>query len=987
MKRKLVVSWLTIAALVATMLGTASVGAASYTIGVKQDFEQALNTGNEMITQVHDERYGGTLRFASTTERVDCDFPLEFGQTVSSGKYLMSFDAKMPSVSPDTRLLIWTNNAANEFTRYLVLTGGRLCTIQGDTFTPIVGTEYAENVWQRYDLSLDFDTKTAKVYADGRFCADINLADLNVTGMNKIYFNYVDETKSGAAVQIDNVYFRQLTETAAMTAEYTYKGQFEVHFSETVTDVEAGDFTLTRTMNGENAETVPFTVDYITADKAVLTPASVDGGYSYQLTFADKKTVFGHTVENRDYTYVSQQQVIDFTYKPENAPWNYTYADDETYRGRYLKKSNASGDGAFDIGLPQTLTGGKYLFSYDFKFNNNNNSRVIIVSLNGGWSQGTWENNKFGEVLKGDWRLNAYGNTIITNGQWYRVDNVMDLDTKKMYTYLDGIYMAQTDISNRIDENGWKSIGINSTGPIGDAEASFDNISVKSIGGGYDAAVTAAGNLVTIDFSETTYVAKDNFAVRITDNPFSAEEVADASASLVYQNGTKAVLQLDTPITSGQKCVVTCNGVKSFLGKTQEQNVFVGTGTAEQVIAVADDTMSDYSGTLHGTGPWKSTEDANKGENLTAENAVLYKAENENRVAVRGGGDSLYIFEKPVKKGVLSVDLSVTKSAWNRSGYWLKLMGKRGEEDVSFCFACLWYNRVALTSTWQHETSLVENQEVTVPINVKFDFDRGKMTVTYGDTSASVYKSSEELSLNEVTSITGIRLHPLEGYPGKPLYINSIKAENRYMPNVIGAVGFTDVFGYTDYSLTGHKSTVKSLDITFPDGLQNNSMDGLVSVDNGEFTDYTTSYDADTKTGKIIFNTVAGANRTYNVAITGAKTAAGADYEPMTGSFTTGNAVSEVSNLALEQSGSNVSVSADFVNTTGAEKNYVIVCAAYDGSALAWFDYEPVTVVSNDTEVRKTHTFTGMDGAYTKVSAFVWESFENMRPVIQSVSK
>ena len=193
--------------------------------------------------------------------------------------------------------------------------------------------------------------------------------------------------------------------------------------------------------------------------------------------------------------------------------------------------------------------------------------------------------------------------------------------------------------------------------------------------------------------------------------------------------------------------------------------------------------------------------------------------------------------------------------------------------------------------------------------------------------------------------------------------------------------------GNTDYSLSEHKSTIKSINFEFDGGLQNNSLDELVSINNGEFTDYTTSYDVSTKTGTITFNTLAGANQTYNIAITGAKTASGADYENLTGSFTTGDAITEVSNLEFEKTTGGATVSVDIVNTA-ADKDYLIIYAAYDDDRLVKFDYEKVTVVQNSNDINKSRTFTDADVAkHTKVSAFVWKSFESMEPVTRSVSK
>ena len=437
-KKKLVVSWITTAALLVSMLGAVNVSAASLNVGVKQDFESAIDTGNALITKAQDEQYGGVLNLSSSADKNNCDISFDFGQLVSSGKYLMSFDAKMPELSGGNTLLgIFTSNAENEQLRFLELKDGKfLSTNNGASYTQIGNASYQPNVWQRYDVAFDFDAKSAKAYVNGEFKGAIDLAALKVTGMRKILFLYCDYSKTVHSAQVDNLSFRQLPTSAEMTAEYTYKGQFEVNFSETVVDIDANDFVLTRApKNGGAEETVPFEVDYITADKAVLTPALSGGAYIYKLTFANKKTMLGNEISNREYTYTSNQQDIDWKYTETS---NDYFSENVEYRGSVLTK-NSDHDAIIKGNLSTPLTAGKYIFSYDVKFGNIS-KKVILVSLNNRWYQSIWEDGSFGESKSGSWSCTRYGNnTYIRDNNWHRIDNVVDLDSKKTYTYLDGV--------------------------------------------------------------------------------------------------------------------------------------------------------------------------------------------------------------------------------------------------------------------------------------------------------------------------------------------------------------------------------------------------------------------------------------------------------------------------------------------------------------------------------------------------------------------
>ena len=301
--------------------------------------------------------------------------------------------------------------------------------------------------------------------------------------------------------------------------------------------------------------------------------------------------------------------------------------------------------------------------------------------------------------------------------------------------------------------------------------------------------------------------------------------------------------------------------------------------------------------------------------------------------------------------------------------------------------AIVWNNKVTIGDSWTTPRPL----ESQVKLLTEFDFDSDKVTISYNGEpilKTPACKNNGELRPNIITGIKDIKLQPT-GAISSDYYlgIDRIKVTNTYSPNIIGGISTTDLLGNTDYSLSEHKSTIKSINFEFDGGLQNNSLDELVSINNGEFTDYTTSYNADTKTGTITFNTLAGANQTYNIAITGAKTASGADYENLTGSFTTGDAITEVSNLELEKTTGGATVSADIVNTA-ADKDYLIIYAAYDDNRLVKCDYRRVMAAQNSNDINKSCTFTDADVAnHTKVSAFVWKSFESMEPVTRSVSK
>lgn len=994
MKRKSVISLLTTAALLSSSFGAMSVNAVSYTTGVKQDFETAITTGSSLITQTQDEYYGGVLNFTSSADSRGGTIWFELDSAVSSGKYVFGFDAKLPEVSENAMFSLFTKSASDSQMTFLALRNGKFCTYDNNawSFTRIGNASYAANEWNRYELMLDFDDKTAEVYKNGTSVGEIDLAAKETESISKFCFAYSDFSQTGLNAQIDNVNFREMTASASMSASYTYKGKYEVNFSESIKDIDANDFTLTRVPTAGGAEeTVLFDVDFISTDKVIITPASAESGYTYTLAYADNKTIFGNSISNRTFTNIVKKTDINYSVNFENT----ASATEDNYRGKYFYNATKA-----EYGFKSTsgLDSGKYIFSYDFKRNTAGTYVYVRTYYNesGSWQQyqAVWDTDKFGDFVVGAWSLIPYSGADSIDTSWHRVDNVMDMDSSKSYVYLDGEYVGSSDLSGRFAEGQafWGALLTVQNG------GGIDNLRIKNVDNAYAAKMSVKGDLIYIDFDETTYLEDGDFDVKVSTNPLAVTGDS-VNASLVYNGGARAVLKLDEALTAGTTVAVTLNDVTSFLGTKLDDNVFTASvPVTETTVTVVDDDMSGYEddAALHGVGPWTNTYDADGSKTAPEGKAgYLYKDSTDGAITL-SDSQTVYSFDE-VSGGTATIELDVSElvksDALSADQALHRIMfvdqdGNNWELAVPYVKNSGWIgdNKISFGDTWSNLQDLTDNMN----IKLVYNFSENKGYFYYNGTLVRVASgircsSNNSLATSSITGIKGIAVRA-SGSQAMQLAIKKIKVTHTSTPSTIGDISFKDAMGNA-VSLSDLKSTISEMNIVFPDGLKNDSADGIISINDGAFNAYSVSYDKATKTAKVTFDEMLGAGKSYTVAVKGAKTAEGDSYINMESSFTTTGAVTEVSDLSITRNGTDIKVGANFVNTA-ADKDYVMIYAAYNGYELVKMDFVKVNAVKNCTDTWTEHTFENADSSsYTKVTAFIWDSFAKMCPATRSVTK
>lgn len=589
-----------VAAFVSAAVMTVGANAASYTVGTKLDYESAVSVG-EKVSQVQDPVHGGCLKMTGGNLVYEFD-------GLKTGKYMLSFDALMSDTGAN--LFIYTNRWNADEVKWEQMSfmslreGGKVTTYPNNKWSfPQIGTATFEaGKWQKYDIILEFDadnpseTMWGEVYIDGKYMGDINLTENSITGMSKVHFTFADYTGTGAYCLIDDFCMKEYTETATMSVKRNISGEFEVEFSETMSDLSESDFTLTRTpIEGGQTEKVGLILKSSTLTNAVLVPSDAARGYVYTLSVSDDlKTAFGGEITSKSFSVVMQKaETIDKIWDfedgklPDGANAQKVEIVSVENRGKVLKYNN-SADINFKTG--KTLDKGVYIYSYDFMRTSKTEAPYLLVRAYNAskWNcfETAWDTSKFGEFgtesdPKRGWGVIQLGGQTVTDGTWYRIDNVMDMDNKLAYVYCNGELLGQIDLAKK-DLNEFTGAMMSVTGK----NAYYDNIRIRDLRDTYGAKLSINGNKLYIDFEETTYgLTDESFSVTRTDGLFDGVH-SEVSAELVYTDGARAVLELDDGAVEGAYYSVDFNNVKSFAGSS-----LTGTASARAIDASAGQSL------------------------------------------------------------------------------------------------------------------------------------------------------------------------------------------------------------------------------------------------------------------------------------------------------------------------------------------------------------------------------------------------------------
>jgi hypothetical protein len=1012
MKRKLAL--ITAVSIMATAFSAFNAGAASYTVGTRQDFESAFSTGTDKIVQVNDEKYGNVLKF-SPGGQIAFDF-----SELTSGTYRISFDLNMSSTE-STPFDIYTktpkvDNSGWQQMSFMRLNSGVVGTLANNTGNGAqIGTAtYAANTWQRYDIVMPLgfeDDRYADVYIDGVKKGEIDLNNNSVYGMKFILFLFSDwrgDKSTQVYALLDNLEVKQVSATAEMTASRGFNGDFTVEFSETMNTVNASDIILTRKADeSSDAEAVDFTIKYSTPTKTVITPASKDGGYIYTVSVADGlKTAFNNPVSGSYSVNVGETVNIDKKWDFEdgsNPVGGNTEIVDDGYRGKVLKYT-ASADGNFKMGVG--LSSGKYLYSYDLKRDSISDASYMLIRAYYDYTESSekWKNfealwndsNKsFGEFTssdkvdepgsEGSFDHKAFKSTA--DSTWYRIDNVIDMDSKVAYAYCDGEYLGIIDLGAR-GINTLKGFMMSVTGK----NCYYDNIRIKSLSDSYDASLIYDGdsNCLIVDLDETTpSLTAEQFTLTRTSGSFgSTEKIEVSDSDITYQSGTRMVIQLLDMPSDGDIFSIEFDGVKSFIGTpvvpsasyVYEENVSERTETMS-------DTLDSFTteNVFASDSPWRSN--AANGVVTAADGAVTLKQKEGY-----SGANILYYNFDTVSGGIIEMETTINATTAG-SGEYVRIMF-RDQDNKEYYIGTIKTDKTqyhasssSSSKSWNGaESPYKQGTDITMKIKIDCATKKAEFYQDGVLVKSNVYPFWEGSTTAD--NITGTRAFLFFiNQAETSLTVKDVKVTHTYTPVSVGAVSFADANG-NNYATDAVSSAASIMKISYPQGMMNDTFNGTVNVTcGGETVSYTGSWDSTTNVYSVKFDELLGASKTYDIALSGSVGKNGEIYNNASGSVTTLNdEVLSVSTPVVTKTDSGVEVKLNALNTK-ADKTYMMIYAGYNGNRLTYVDYQDLTMVK-DANPEKTLTFTDANiDTYDKVTVFVWETFENMTPVTTAVTK
>lgn len=1020
MKRKL--SFVLMLAMLMTLFAGIQVRAVSYTTGTVIDFDTlSVSSLEDGTSVIEDDVYGKVINWNTRAKNFILDF--SSGTTadeLTAGVHVLSFDAK---VAENNILYMYFDDyndtkTATERISYAALRNKSFQSSAdgGSKWTSVVSGAYEYDEWVRYDIVFYYEDCYADVYVDGQNMAELSLElnpDNTVNGFNKVLFvGSNSPTDAAMDLSLDNVSYRPLTDTASVDIK-AKDGGFDVVFSETAGEVTSEDFTVTRTaIGGSTSENVTFEYAQVTASKGVITPSSLENGYTYTITYKGGESALGSTIALTSVDITIKQIIIDAVHDFENGvTGSYGTAtaetvsfEDEEYRGKVFK---INGNIDWYWKLSEGLDGGKYIYSYDLKNNGawgKMRLRFYADSSYKWFNAFAIEGKGMGSNFKD--KLVAMTDSVIPQSEWHRVDLVLDIDSRMATAYLDGEEKGSFLLTSEatVDTNGnsftdafWGSMmSFNNT----NGYAYLDNIRTRSIADKYGVSMSVDGDMVYIDFDETTTgLTADNFTVTKSANALSTD-VENVNFELVYQNGTRAVLKLSDNVAAGTRYTVKLNNVTSFLGNAPEKAELSYVNMPD-VVTTHNDDMTGYTKDETTDTMWTDSHWTTSGN--ATQNAKDYTTAANGVVTLTSGTDAGKLLRYNFKdialdEGIIEIEATVNVTfdsslSGSTQLVFYNLQDSDGTYKIGEFHANGFMANASSSATSRVNAALKDTAykyEQDNIIKSVIDLSTGIIQTSVNDgepiVTSYMYGESAATYASDLTDVSIISFTTLKD-TGAVVNIKNIKVTKTVTPSVIGNVSFTDVMG-NESGVTNVSSATNKMSVEFPNGLYNDEINGTVTVSDGSSNLTGTGvYDAEEGVYTVTFDKLLGADRAYTVTLSDIKDANGATYNMLTGSFTTGESIKSVSNEDVAKTSDGIAVTVKGVNT-GEDASYYVIYAGYKGNKLVTMDYEVWELTEDFTEYTKTFSFTDAEIAECdRINSYIWKSFGEIKPVTKSVTK
>jgi len=491
--------------------------------GVIQDYEKwtvsRVTSGAHRIETKTDDVYGKYLSVGNAGQ-----YYYNFEETVSSGKYVFSFDAKFPHDTSGVKMYLANTTAmdgtAATFTETMWLRSDAIYLpyLRNDVDTGVPGNNfvwqansnnilYQNGEWVHYDLVFCMDPENGNrfihVYNDRGLARTIYLSNDSANKGIKSFAGFMWLDQSGTPLALDNVVLSKVESNFVLGTVNRDNRNLVVNATEAFTAAFAANNAtkITRVPDAEptaTPEEVPFEVVSINGGIMTLKPQDdlFQPGYRYQVTvkrqngenLIDSVTTVGHGVKLSPYVYqpIPETRIFqNFDGAIDGISSKVTIKEDAgAIDGRYASMMNG-GVYRYDVHSGKIKAEkGTWRLSFDYKMPTTNAQFGIYVHTASAADPTSFKQAKpfiihAGGIMnrmkiKKETDAWMFGNNVINNTDWHHVDMIFNLDnsnvgTKNVDVYVDGVHSVNEIIYR---------VGKESTNNVGQADYiySIDNV-------------------------------------------------------------------------------------------------------------------------------------------------------------------------------------------------------------------------------------------------------------------------------------------------------------------------------------------------------------------------------------------------------------------------------------------------------------------------------------------------------------------------------
>lgn len=665
------------------------------------------------------------------------------------------------------------------------------------------------------------------------------------------------------------------------------------------------------------------------------------------------------------------------------------------------------------------LTSGKHILSFDVK-QVETTDKLALFLLDYDEASDSFKQKLAFEQRLGDFVFTPNSGTNYipvdggkwTAGAWTRYDIVFDYDADTATLYTNGVqggtisiaadkYDSSTPANSSVQIDGFNKIQVMGTTHDGggDLDTCFDNFCYRPYSAkSFNAEISGGKDEVVIKFDETAAnLTAENFTVKKKVNPLVAEESVDFT--IKESCGAYTVLKLSEDMVAGAKYIVELKDVISLFGNPLSVSTLIFFNNQTEVTSLTDD-MSAYEkdaftdasvDTMWTNSHWTTSGNA-------TQSAIDYTTAADGVVTLKGGTDTDKLLRYNFKdialdEGVIEIEATVnitfdSSLSGSTAVVYYNLQDKDGTYKIGEFQANGFMAAASTTADTRSITTAKDTGYVYGSDNViktVIDLSSKKIATSVNDGDPIVYNyicgDSSTTYSNNLTDVSIVSFNVLKN-TSVEVKIDSIKATKTVYNTAVSDISFTDIYG-TKTNAANVSSATNKISVTYPGGMYNDTFNGTFVLNDGtEDIGGTGSYNAETGVYTFEMNKLLGANKTYTLTLKDSIAADGSAYKEITGSFTTGNAVKDISIMNAVKTETGATVIMNAVNSGKAATCYIIT-AGYKNDSLAKCMIEVLEIDPEYTG--KTKSFEYADATLAGcdlIKAFVWNDIsQTLMPV------